>query len=393
MGSRARLLCVFLGGWATAALSAPSGRTSTAAADPLLRRPWVEADLASTRGEIHRLARLLERSGSQFPIRDAAGRIFRVDLKGRVSFSPFDGNWQMAVPRRSESALALAEAEGLYARGVRNHAVFLLKAVAAMGRLPGAGGGLRADAARASRRLSALARRESFVEEDAATEPFVLYDDTRDETIVYSNTFRLRLVLPGPWRYQYGEARRHQTQWPERVVYLGQQGFVLVLGLDNFSHAGTMQRLGGLIDLWDIRRSLGAQRKRNLDFVRKSEPESASFCQGNALRRFSPAGAGNTPRLDDARTRRRERAEVPACGLYRSSLTRVTQAPSREAEAMELFRTGRSPAGPQRVTSRFLNFYHLRPGRGLFLELELPEGRAQNARETFGRILSGLYLY
>ena len=393
MGAGRRLGCALLCAWAAGALGAPAGKGEAPVLDPLLRRPWFEEDLARTRGEVHRLSRLLERSGSQFPIRDSAGRTFRVDLRGRVSFSPFDGDWRAVVPRRSESALALAEAEGLYARGAREHAVFLLKAVASMGRLPAAGGGLRADSARAARRLSELARRETFAELDARTDPFVLYDDSRDETIVQSYIHRLRIVLPGPWRYQYGRERDGRSQWRERVMYLGQQDLVVLIGLDEFSGPGVMSRLGGLVDLWDRRRSLGPQRKREVDFVREPDPTSDNYCLGRNVRRFSPAQGVSTPRLEEARARRLERMDVPACRLLRASLTRVTRAPNDAADSLERFRTGRGLPSPQRVSTAYLEFYHLRPGRGLFIEIRLPAGQEVLARETLGRVLNGLSLY
>ncbi len=370
----------------------PSAKDASAS-DPLLRKPWMQEDLERTRGTIHRLSQLLERSGSQFPIRDNAGREFRMDLRGRVTLEPDDGNWRTVVPRRSESALVLAEAEALYGRGLREHAVFLLKAVADMSRLPEADGAVRADAARAAQRLNELSRREDFADWDTQSDPFVLYDDLRDETVVSSHHHRFRLVLPGPWRYQFGAPRRDRTQWPERVLYLGQGALVLTVGLDDFGRVGAVRRLAGLVDLWDLRRSLSPQRRDQLDHKRTRDSEVDAFCQPSAIGRFAATRRSGMPVLDAARLSRPERAEPPACGLFATELTGVTRGATDAAEAMERFRTGNLPEGPRRKRMRFLEFFHLRPSRGLFLEFRLPEGAEVPARETFLRGLQGLRLY
>lgn len=366
--------------------TAPSSET-----DPLLRKPWIDADLASTRGEYHRLSRLLERPGSVFAIKDAAGRSFEVDLRGRVAYSPFDGNWKIVVPRVSDGALHLAEAAALYKRGVRDHATFIWKAVAAMSSIKEPPGSVKANSRAAVAQLNARARRAEFSDYDAQSDPFLFYDDRFDQTYLISHRHRLRMVLPGPWRYQFGETREAKSQWRERVLYLGQQDVVLTLGLDDFQNAGRVRTLGGLIDLWDLRRSLGAQRKALVDFQRDEYRLSEQFCKEGTLDPFRPEGPRSRPRLAAAR------AGIvgwrQTCGFYRSVVEVLESRPEPREETERLFREGRLDIGRRRNRRTFLEFYHLREDRGLFLEVRFPANQARIAEQILEGLPGNLRLY
>ncbi len=279
-------------------------------ADPLLRDNWTDRERARIDGMVSRLTGALESPADRYQIPDGAGRNFYIDDRGGLHFEPlYDGdafNWRPVVPDVRNVALYYAEADALYRRGLKDEALYLMKALRAMRGFVSAplnseaSGASPAPATVLDRPLNATLRsaiiRESerasawlnakqktdsdFQRLDGLTDPFAVYNGEAGYTLVLSNRFGWRLRLPGSWRFQRGPDRFTQAGNANRnVVYLQHNEWRIMIASDVYAPSpARLLNIKEFIREWDLRRSLTPARKRLLSFRRETGAEDLAAC-------------------------------------------------------------------------------------------------------------------
>ncbi|MCR9145253.1 MAG: hypothetical protein NXI24_23645 [bacterium] len=267
---------------------------SPALADPLLRENWAEAERARVAGFVSTLTGRLESPADRYQIPDGSGRNFYIDDRGALHFEPlYDGvagNWRPVVPDVRNAPLYYSEAEALYKRGLKDEALYLMKALRAMAwiaREPDAEvdfalrSAMIREATRATGWLNRVQERDpEFDAVDRLSDPFVIFNGAAGRTVVVSNRFGWRMRLPGSWRFQRGRDRYSAQGDPYRnTVYLRHSEWRLTIASDVFMRAsGRPLKIGAFVREWDLRRTLTPPRKRGLAFRRETIDEDLKLC-------------------------------------------------------------------------------------------------------------------
>ncbi|MEQ9362600.1 MAG: hypothetical protein RIF32_00065, partial [Leptospirales bacterium] len=280
-----------------AALVAAAGLVAgckPAFADPLLRENWTAAERARVAGFVSRLTEAIESPADRYRIPDGAGRNFYIDDRGGLHFEPlYDGvagNWRPVVPDVRNAPLYFHEARALYGRGLKDEALYLMKALRSMllvAEEPDSEvdfvlrEAIQGEARRATQWLNAKRERDpDFARLDRMTDPFAIYNGAAGRTVVLSNQFEWRLRLPGSWRFQRGQDPLTRAADPNRnMVYLKHAGWRLAIGSDMYAGApGRFANLKSFVREWDLRRTLTPPRKRALSFRRETLAEDLALC-------------------------------------------------------------------------------------------------------------------
>ena len=342
MGPFARIGRLFFAGVGAIALLVglsvgnPKPLPAQPGADPLLREDWRADEAELARGLAAGISERVEQPRDSFRIADSAGRPFDLDENGRLSFDPWEGGWRPVVPATADAPLYPAEAESLYAAGLKDEALLLYKALRAMVReTPRPPAALRAAAAVATRRINRMAARDSaFGRADNATDPFVFFQSPAGEadepgaTYIISEKYNWRIILSGAWRFKRSPA----------AVHLKQGDFYWTMASDFSLAAARRTSLRDYMLYRDRLRGLSRQRKALLSY-RRAELELDQDC---------PAAV--------------------RCGAFASEL--------------------RDRRGPY----YFREVYFLGRQGGLYLELRLPPGGEAQADQLLRETLASIRL-
>ncbi len=315
------------------------------------------------RGLVGRISRDVEASRSWYRVQDQRGRQFQINRQGVLRFDPYQGNWRPVVADTRDAPLHFSEAEALWRAGLKDEALMLWKGLRAMAMYePDAGAAVRRTAAAAAQRINDAAERDDFAALDLISGPFAYFAGEGGETVALSDRHAWRLRMPGAWRFMRGRDEASQRGDPLRVsVHLGHNDFV-------FSIHSTIwdrnRRFGALDDFvldQDLKRGLDRQQKRLLGFARDLSQLHTIRCQ-TAVDTDGRLRAGGGP-IDADRY----------CAVLESSLRTRVRSDGRERLQ---FDAGDQAGAAEALGERqynFVEFYLLRPNRGLFIELRFPE--------------------
>ncbi len=292
-------------------------RAQAPADDPLLRSgQWLASERARVQGTVARMARELESPLDRYAVTDDNGRRFEIDQRGELRFDPLysgsdalqpgQSNWKPIVARTDDAPLYYAEALALDERGLRTEAFYLMKGLRAMAYWSARDAGLtdassdrpvldsaavRRTAEQATAWLNQIQRKLSsreFDRPDRLSDPFAVYDSTRDRTLVFSHRFAWRATFPGEWRFQRGLDRDSQsttdtwgslTRGERATVYLQRGNWQAMLATDVPPDGRPLPGLPALRREWDLRRTLTGQRKRVLQYVREPIALAREFAE------------------------------------------------------------------------------------------------------------------
>ncbi len=276
-----------------------------------------------------------------------------MDYNGHIRFDPLDDNWQPLIPNVGEVAFHLAEADGLRRFGLKVEALTLWKSVRAMALfVPDPPAFVKEGAALATRNINLMRTGDpDFTELDQASDPYVFYHEQGDETYLLSDVYGWRLRLPGRFQMAHApeaESQRRSVDFIRKVVHLKQGNLILSIGSDLWRRGWKIPDVQALARIWDMRRSLGAGRKRVLEFRRDPHPEGERCVPGRLSSAFGP-----------------DRNEK--CAVYQTFLT----------ERGNEFHT--------------LEFFHLRSFAGFFLEIKFVEKDQAAADSMLQRFFGSIF--
>jgi hypothetical protein len=219
-------------------------------------------------------------------IDDFHGRKFRMDLSGKTLFNPHDDNWRPVLPVREDALKYLDEAEALYNEGLQGEALRLWKTVAAMNLIEDRSASDLEAVRKAVRRINDLKAKTSYFNMlDEKTEPVVFYDGKLGQTYLVSLDQRIRLVLPGSWKFYRQIEPEGSPSTRRYLIYLRHAEFTLTAAYDLFPSYRFMD-MSEWIRIWDDRRSMTRQIRYANGFLRATddqlpecESESAVNCK------------------------------------------------------------------------------------------------------------------
>ncbi|MBX7056730.1 MAG: hypothetical protein K1X75_01600 [Leptospirales bacterium] len=344
--------------------------------DLLLREDWIGEESQRARGFAARLSRALEAPRTWHRVLDQSGRRFEINQQGALRFDPYQGNWRPAIPDLRDAPLHLEEAATLWREGLKEEAMLLWKALRAMSMFeerPSAA--LRLAAAAAAQRINQAAERDDFAAYDLASDPFVYRADDGRQTVVLSERFSWRLRLDGVWRFMRAEdAATLQLDPLQAAVYLGRDGFALTIRSTIWDRDRRFPALDEFILDRDLKRGLDRQLKEALRFERRLSALHGMRC--------------DTAPGPDRRLRRTSRQRGDGyCAVLESSLSDRyrPQAPPLLRFDEEDLAASPSPEGQRDF--KFIEYYLLRPNRGLSVELRYESAQRDQALEIFRSLL------